>query len=508
MTSATTPKSDSPRTVSLEIDAVTKRYPGVQALRDVSVRFGTGEIHGIVGENGAGKSTLIGTMTGAVTPDSGRIDVFGEELRYGDSRAQLSSGIAAIYQEPSIVPEMPVWANVFLGRCRKKGMILARGEMIARVRELADELGVEVDPRARAGDVPIAEQQEIEIMRALLADHRVLILDEPTSSLGLHERERLFRTVRKLRAGGGTIIYVSHDLEEVLGLCDQVSVMRQGELVATDVAAAWSVETLVRAMLGRNLLEPPKRSARPASAEVMRAEGVAVPGVLSDVDISLHKGEILGIAGLMGSGRTELLRALAGATPASAGRLFVGGAEHRMPRSVREGLRHGIALLPEDRRAQGLVLSLTATENIVLSDLRGVSRGPIVDRGRRRRRAGELAASLHLDTGRLGGQVATLSGGNQQKVVIAKWLHHRPAVLLMDEPTRGIDIGAKLEMLKVIVKLADEGMAVVMVSSELDEVVETADRVMVLADGGVAGIRPGGTAAEELLGLAFGLEAA
>jgi ABC-type sugar transport system ATPase subunit len=500
--------SQSPTTVSLGINAVTKRYPGVQALRDVSVEFGTGEIHGVVGENGAGKSTLIGTMTGAVTPDSGRIEMFGKELRYGDSRAQLHSGIAAIYQEPSIAPEMPVWANVFLGRFRTKGLILARGEMIDRVRELADQLGVEVDPRARAGDVPIAQQQEIEIMRALLADHRVLILDEPTSSLGLHERERLYRTVRKLREDGGTIIYVSHDLEEVLDLCDRVSVMRQGELVATDVAASWSVETLVSAMLGRKLLEAPKRTARPASAEVLRAEGVSVPGVLSDVDLSLHKGEILGIAGLMGSGRTELLRALAGATPASAGRLVIGGTEHRMPRSVREGLRHGIALLPEDRRAQGLVLTLTASENIVLSDLRGVSRGPVVDRGRRRKRATELAGSLRLDPDRLGGQVATLSGGNQQKVVVAKWLHHRPAVLLMDEPTRGIDIGAKVEMLQVIAKLADEGMSVIMVSSELEEVVETADRVMVLADGGVAGVKPRGTSAEELLGLAFGLEAA
>jgi ABC-type sugar transport system ATPase subunit len=508
MTSSATKMSQSPTSVSLRIDAVTKRYPGVRALKDVSVEFGTGEIHGVVGENGAGKSTLIGTMTGAVTPDSGRIEVFGKELRYGDSRAQLHSGIAAIYQEPSIVPEMPVWANVFLGRFKKQGLILARGEMIERVRELADQLGVEVDPRARAGDVPISQQQEIEIMRALLAEHRVLILDEPTSSLGLHERERLYRTVRKLREDGGTIIYVSHDLEEVLGLCDRVSVMRQGELVATDVATGWSVDTLVSAMLGRKLLEAPKRTARPASEEVLRAEEVSVPGVLSDVDMSLHKGEILGIAGLMGSGRTELLRALSGATPASAGRLFIGGTEHRMPRSVREGLRHGIALLPEDRRAQGLVLSLTASENIVLSDLRGVSRGPVVDRGRRRKRAGELAGSLHLDPDRLGGEVATLSGGNQQKVVVAKWLHYRPAVLLMDEPTRGIDIGAKVEMLQVIAKLADEGMSVVMVSSELEEIVETADRVMVLADGGVAGVKPGGTSAEELLSLAFGLEAA
>jgi ABC-type sugar transport system ATPase subunit len=490
------------------VRSLSKRFPGVQALVDVSIDFAAGEIHGLVGENGAGKSTLIRTIAGASVPDTGTVHVSGQALRLGDTRAQLEAGIAAIYQEPSVVPEMPVWSNVFLGRAlRRRGMV-ARREMACRVTELAAELGAEIDPYARAGDLSIGQQQEIEIMRALEANHRVLILDEPTSSLGLVERTRLHETVRRLRDNGSAVIYVSHDLHEVLSLCDRVSVMRQGRLVATAPAADWSVESLVAQMLGRTLVRERRRTRERPGREIMRVEGLAVGSLLEGISFTLEEGEILGVAGLVGSGRTELLRALAGATPASAGRLWIDGAERPLPRSVRGALSLGIALLPEDRRAQGLVLSMTGRDNIVLSDLSAVSTGPLLRFHRVRDRARELGDSLHLDAGRLNGLVSTLSGGNQQKVVVAKLLHRGPRVLLMDEPTRGIDVGAKAEMLHTVGKLADEGMSVVMVSSELEEIVDTAVKVIVLANGRLQGVRPRGTSAETLLTLAFGLETA
>jgi ABC-type sugar transport system ATPase subunit len=491
---------------ALAVHSLSKRYPGVVALDDVSLAFRAGHVHGLVGENGAGKSTLIKCISGAEFPDAGAIEVNGVPVAPGGPSSRLRAGIAAIYQEPSTVPEMPVWANVFLGRFRKERGKLARGPMIARVRELSEQLGVELDPTARTGDLDIAQQQMIEIMRALEADHRILILDEPTSSLGPQERESLHRVVRSLREHAVAIIYVSHDLDEVLELCGTVSVLSGGELVNTDPVDRWDRRSLVRAMLGHDPAKvTPRRAAAVEADEILRVEGLEIRGRLSDVSFGLRRGEILGIAGLVGSGRTELLGALAGAMPATIGRLIVNGIERPLPRNVRAALRLGIALVPEDRRAQGLVLSLTGRENMVMSDYQPVSTASVVSFARRRSATDQLASSLRLRTDRLDGEVATLSGGNQQKVVVAKWLHRRPSILLLDEPTRGIDVGAKAEMLRVVHQLAEGGMSVIMVSSELSELTTAADRILVVGQGCVQGVFPAGTPTERLLTAAFGL---
>jgi ABC-type sugar transport system ATPase subunit len=361
---------------------------------------------------------------------------------------------------------------------------------------LADRLGIRIDPNAKVRSLSVANQQLLSIMRALEAEHGIIIMDEPTASLGPREREKLYEIVRGLRESGVTIIYVSHDLDEVLMLCDAVTVLRDGRVSATRTADCWTKEDLVAAMLGRLAEEEPLVKAmlghtvdvsevaeKPAGREVLRVENMMLPGLLEGVSFTLHEGEILGIAGLVGVGRTELLRALAGAEPVGQGQLFIDGKEERWPKNVRAALRLGVALCPEERKTQGLVLSLTAAANVALSNMSAVSVGPFVSKKRRSRAAQGLTDRLSFDARRLGDQARVLSGGNQQKLVIAKSLHRRPRVLLLDEPTRGVDVGARNLMFALIRRLSVEGLALVVVSSELEEVVDLADRVMVLASG-------------------------
>ncbi len=494
--------------VPVRVRSLSKAFPGVQALSEVDFDLHAGEIHGLVGQNGAGKSTLVKILTGAYGPNSGTVEIFGRKMAAHDPRAQQRAGIAAIYQELIVVPDMSATSNVFLGRPIRRGLLVARRPMERRFREIAAELGVDIDPGARAGSLSIANQQTIEIMRALVADHRILIMDEPTASLGPHERERLYEIVRRLCETGTQVIYISHDLDEVLALCDRISVMRDGKLVATDAASAWAKEKLVNAMLGTVARKPPSRHHRDHTEQLLRAEGVTVPGVLEDVSFALHKGEILGVAGLVGSGRTELLRALAGAQPGASGRISLDGREQALPKSIRRALALGIALAPEDRKEQGLVLSLNGIANVTMTDMRAIASGPILRHGRRKAAAEGVAGSLAFDPRRLSSLVSTLSGGNQQKLVVGKWLHRRPRILLMDEPTRGIDVGAKAEMFSVMRQLADDGMGIVMVSSELEEVVEVADSVLVLAKGRqVAMLERSEATLERVLNLAFAVEA-
>jgi ABC-type sugar transport system ATPase subunit len=347
----------------------------------------------------------------------------------------------------------------------------------------------------------------LEIMRALAADHRVLIMDEPTASLGPAERGRLYETIRGLRAEGVAIVYVSHHLDEVLALSDRVSVMRNGELVATEPVERWTKESLVTAMLGHALLKPPSRRRTIAEEEVLRVEGLSVPGVLEDISFALRRGEILGLGGLVGSGRTELLSALAGADAGADGRLYVRGRRRPWPRTVRRALALGIALAPEERKSQGLVLSLSAAANVALTDMPAVASGPVLRRRARLRRAAEIMGPLAFDASRLGEPAGAFSGGNQQKLVVGKWLHRRPDVLLMDEFTSGIDVGAKAEMLSVVERLAAEGLSIIVVSSELEELVEVADRVLVLARGRVIGeLGRADASAERMLRLVFAVE--
>jgi rhamnose transport system ATP-binding protein len=473
-----------PTPVAIRIRGLTKSFPGVAALRGIDLDILSGEVHGLVGENGAGKSTLIKHLTGLYTPDGGSIELFGRTLAYADTRAAQQAGIGVIYQERAILPELTAAANVFLGRQKSWGPFLNRRATIRTFCELADRLGVTLDPDARAGSLSVAGQQILEIMRALESEHRILIMDEPATSLGASERERLHGIVGSLRQQGLSIIFISHDLDEILGICDRVTVMRDGALVATRPTAAWSKATLVASMLGDvDLKRTTTMRKPPGASEVLRVENLSIPGTVSDVSFALRAGEILGLAGLVGAGRTEVLRALAGIDQPSAGRLFLRGEEVVWPRTVGKALGYGIALSPEDRKSQGIILGLSGAANIALPNLRSVSKAGFVSDRRLRREATRAMAALAFDTTRLGDPAGTLSGGNQQKLVIGKWLHRKPDILLLDEPTQGIDVGAKAEIYSVVCRLANEGMAVILVSSEFEEIVDVCDRVVLLGHG-------------------------
>jgi ABC-type sugar transport system ATPase subunit len=493
--------------IPIRVRGLTKSFPGVCALRGINLDVETGEVHGLVGENGAGKSTLIKLIAGAYKPDEGTIELFGRRLDHANPRETQKAGVAVIYQERSIVPELSAAANVFLGRAATKGPFISRRATHNRFHELSETLGANIDPDSRAGSLSVADQQLLEIMRALNAEQRILIMDEPTTALGAPERQRLYAIIDSLLQSDLAVIFISHDLDEVLSLSDRVTVMRDGELVATKLVLEWTKSSLVGAMLGGTSLSQQDRRQATAGPEILRIENLSIPGSLNDLSFSLREGEILGIAGLIGSGRTEILRALAGADRGARGRLFVGGKRLDLPRTVTQALKYGIALAPEDRKTQGLILSLDGVTNISVANLDDTSRFGIVDRRTRYAKASEIAASIGFFVERLQAPVGTLSGGNQQKLVIGKWLYCQPKILLLDEPTQGIDVGAKAEVFRVISELAGKGMAVIFVSSEFEEIVTVADRILVVGNGEVLGIlgRPEASV-KQILDLLFGVK--
>jgi rhamnose transport system ATP-binding protein len=493
--------------IALRAHGIHKSFPGVRALHDVDFELRVGEVHGLVGENGAGKSTLVKTITGAYDADAGRVEAFGHAVRPGDPRARQRAGIAAIYQELTIVAEMSAAANVFLRRPQRRGPFVSRSGTHRAFRQLTKRLGLTIDPDVRAGSLSVANQQMLEIMGALAADHRILIMDEPTASLGHVERGRLYETIRGLREAAVAIVYVSHNLDEVLALCDRVSVMRDGELVATERVEQWTKEGLVTVMLGHVLRKPQASRRTIAEEEALRVDGLNVSGVLKDVSFTLHRGEILGLGGLVGAGHNELLRVLAGAAGNADGRLFVRGRERPWPRTVRSALSMGVALAPGERKSQGLVLSLSAAANVCLTDMQAVAFGPVLRESRRVERAAQVTCPLGFDASRLSEPAGSFSGGNQQKLVIGKWLHWQPDVLLMDEFASGIDVGAKAEMIALIKRLAADGISLIIVSSELEDLVEAADRILVLARGRLIGeLGHADASVERILRLIFAVE--
>jgi ABC-type sugar transport system ATPase subunit len=490
--------------IPIRVRGLTKSFPGVCAMHEIDFDVLTGEVHGLVGENGAGKSTLIKLIAGVYKPDEGTVELFGRRLDHASPRETQKAGVAVIYQERSIVPELSAAANVFLGRARTKGPFISRRATRGRFQELADSLGADIDPDSRSGSLSVANQQLLEIMRALNAEQRILIMDEPTTALGAPERQRLYAIIDDLRHRGLAVVFISHDLDEVLNLCDRVTVMRDGELVATKPVLDWTKNSLVGAMLGGTSLSQQNRRLGPIVGEVLRVENLSIPGIIDDLSFTLRAGEILGIAGLIGSGRTEILRALAGADRGAHGRFFVDGKENDLPRSVAQALKYGIALAPEDRKAQGLVLSLDGVTNISIANLDDTSHFGIIDSRKGFEKATEVAGSIGFFVERLKAPVGTLSGGNQQKLVIGKWLYCQPKVLLLDEPTQGIDVGAKAEVFRVISELAAAGMAVIFVSSEFEEIVNIADRILVVGDGQLLGVlNRSETSVKQILDLLF-----
>jgi ABC-type sugar transport system ATPase subunit len=467
------------------------QYGATVALRDVTLTIGHGTIHALVGENGAGKSTFLNIAAGRVRPSAGTIAIYDSQLDLGNPRAARRLGVAAIYQELTLVPAMTAIANVFLGSERSRIGLLDARVMTARYEALQEQLGVRIPAKARIDTLSVADQQVLEIMRGLQEEARLLLFDEPTSSLGRAERERLFATIRRLKDSGVTSVFVSHDLGDVLDLSDVVTVFRDGHIVETRATSSWTRSELVTTMLGgHELVQPTAHAAAPPSAEalatVLSVEHLSLGHKLKDISFSLHHGEILGIGGLVGSGRSTLLRCLAGDAASRAdGVITVDGRRGALPRSPASAIKRGIALIPENRRKDGLALNMTALENILLPDFYGFPLAPILRRSGVRR-AHDVALRVGFDPGRLTSLAENLSGGNQQKLLLARWVSRKNVrVLLADEPTRGVDVGAKAEILRTLRQLADGGLAIVVVSSEFEELESIADRLIVLAGGEV-----------------------
>jgi ABC-type sugar transport system ATPase subunit len=472
--------------VELVARGLVKRYPGVLALDDVAITIRGSEVHAVVGENGAGKSTLMGVLAGSVSPDRGTIEIDGRVTRLESPRDAQALGVRMIHQELNLVPELTVAENITLGAEPVRYRMVDRERQSRAARGVLDRLGApELATDWRVGDLALAQRQTAEIAKAMVQRARVIIMDEPTAILAQHESEALFGVIAQLRAEGVAVVYVSHRLEEVFRIADRVTVLRDGRVVASAPTRELSRSEVVRLMVGRELAAGyPVPNAGPGE-EVLRLEGVSA-GPVRDASLVLRRGEIVGLVGLVGSGRTELARAIAGAERLRSGRMLRGGAPYR-PRSPREAIAAGVALLPEDRKAQGLVLLGTIRENIALPSLDARSRGGVIDRASEDRDAGRWSGALGIRAPSIEVPVHVLSGGNQQKVVVARWMLAHASVFLFDEPTRGIDVGGKAEIYALMRRLADDGAAILMISSDLPEALGMADRIIAMRGGRVVG---------------------
>jgi ribose transport system ATP-binding protein len=478
-----------------------KRFGATQALDDVSAEFLPGEVHALVGENGAGKSTLGKILAGVYRADAGTVAVDGEAVGRWDPIRAAQRGIVLIAQELSLVPDRSVAENVFLGREPRTWGVL-RGGLRERFGALEERCGFGLDPDARVGSLRIADQQKVEIMRALARDARVIVMDEPTSALTADEAAKLHDVIAWLRGEGRTVIYVTHFLDAVLEHCDRVTVMRDGRVVRTAPTADETKASIVEAMLGRalDMTFPDRPPAPPADAEpLVRLAAVRQGDAVRDVSLEVRPGEIVGLAGLVGSGRSEIARLIFGADALEAGEITIGGRAVTQL-SPRRSVRDRVVLIPEDRRAQGLVLERTVAENITLPHLHRFTRAGVLSRKRAGRAAAELVERLNVQPPRLDSDVAGLSGGNQQKVLFAKWLLGEPQVIVLDEPTRGVDIGNKHRIYELIADLARGGAAVLLISSELEEVIELSHRVYLVRNGAIAGeVDPTSTTVDDVL---------
>ncbi len=484
------------RQALLEVRSIVKRFPGVLALAGVSFDCRAGEVHALVGENGAGKSSLVKILAGVSEPDEGEIVVGGERhSRLAPEDAQRL-GIAVIHQEFNLLPELSVAENLFLGRqpTNRLGLIDMR-ELRRRAAELLARLGVEVDVDRPIASLTVAQQQVVEIAKALSVDSRVMVMDEPSAVIGGEELEQLYSVVESLRARGLGVVYISHRLAEVDRLADRVTVLKDGHVVATRDVSDTSRNELVKMMIGRSLDEefPPRRSE--SGEVVLDVHGVTIPGVLEQVSFSVHAGEILGVAGLVGSGRTSLGLVLYGVRRAR-GEIRLAGRVGQ-PRGPRQAIERGVVLAPEDRKAQGVLLEQSVRFNLSLPVLRRLRRYGIVDRKAERRLAEQAVENLSIRPPEIERAVQFLSGGNQQKVVLGKWLATRPRLLILDEPTRGVDVGGKVEIYGQMRRLTESGVAIVMISSELPEIIGMSDRVLVLHEGRSAGVLDRAEATEE-----------
>jgi ribose transport system ATP-binding protein len=492
----------------LRVEGVSKQFPGVKALDGVDFDLRSGEVHALVGENGAGKSTLMKILSGVYRPDSGKLVLRGKEVRFQDSREAAAAGIGIIYQELNLIPHLSVAQNIYIGRePRARLGYIDDKKMVADAAALLGRLRLDIDPATRLGSLSIAKQQMVEIAKALSKDSEVLIMDEPTSALTESEIDELFKVIHGLRDRGVGIIYISHRLDELKHIVDRITVLRDGRHIQTRDFASIGMDEIVSMMVGRKLekLFPARRNS-PTCKKLLEVGGVSRPGVLEDVSFDLYEGEILGISGLMGAGRSELARAIFGADKRSSGRISMGG-EALAVRDPADAIKHGIAYLSENRKEEGLAVKMRVDQNVTMANLAAVC-GPlgVISGAKERKATGRYVDELSIRTPSLTQVVNNLSGGNQQKVVIAKWLFRESRILIFDEPTRGIDVGAKFAIYELIAKLAASGVGVILISSELPEILGMTDRVLVLHEGRLtATLETARTSQEEILNYAAGL---
>ena len=473
-----------------------KRFGGVHALRGADFSVRPGEVHALVGENGAGKSTLINILAGAVRRDSGNVAFAGDDVDFRSPAESQRRGIAVIHQELAMLPTLNVAENLFMGRMPSRLGWVDRRAMHARARELLAKVGLDVDPSTRVSELGTSHQQLVEIAKALSMGARLLIMDEPTASLTEHETQRLLALVRQLRAAGVAIVYVSHRFGEVFAIADRITVMRDGATIRTLATAATTPGEVVALMVGRALAPSSGTAGASSSDVVLELRGVSRAGAIADVSFDVHRGEILGMAGLVGAGRSETARAIFGAEPHDAGEIRLGGRPVRF-NSPREALDAGVAMCAEDRKQLALFMDKAVRWNISIARLPAISPGGFL-RGRRERALAQgFVDRLRVRTADLSTPVRQLSGGNQQKTVLARWLATEPKLLILDEPTHGVDVGAKAEIYALIRGLAAQGIAILLISSELPEVLDLSDRIVVMREGRVAGIVSRGDASEQ-----------
>lgn len=477
------------QTPIVEMKNIHKSFFNVQVLKGVDFDLVPGEIHALMGENGAGKSTLMKILTGIHKSNSGEIHYKGNLTEYHSPKEAEKAGIAVIHQELNIIPYLTVAENMFLGKelRRQPFGILKTKEMNEKTREYLNRLGIDLDPQKEAGDLSVGQQQMIEIARAIAADTEVLIMDEPTAALTDREIETLFTVMNQLRKEGVAIIYISHRMEEIFRMCDRITVLRDGQSIGTKVTSETDFEEIVKMMVGRELGERfPERTAEIGEDRFV-VKDLSLEGLFQNISFNVRKGEILGVAGLMGAGRTEIMETIFGARKKTGGRIYMDGKELNI-RKPHHAIEAGIGFITEDRKDEGLVLGLTVRENLAIPNLKKLSKSAVIVKQKEKQWTEEMIQKLRIKTSGPEQEVKSLSGGNQQKVVFGKWLGTEPKLLILDEPTRGVDVGAKKEIYSIMNELTEKGFSIIMVSSELPEILGMSDRVMVIHEGKLTAI--------------------
>jgi ribose transport system ATP-binding protein len=479
-----------------------KEYPGTLALNNVSVEFETGQIHALIGKNGAGKSTLVKMLAGAVEPTSGKIFVKGREVKLQSPKDAFDKGIATVHQELSLVPEMTVAENILIGRLPKKkyagGIFIDWGGTFGRAKQILDGMQVELDVRKKASELGVAQQQMVEIAKAMSFNPAVLMLDEPTSALAHHETENLFRLVKQLRYKGVAIIYITHRLQELGRIADKVTVLRDGNHIGTINMAEASNEKIVNMMFGQVIQKQRPEDLAASDEKILEVKNLCQKHKFENVNFALYKGEVLGIAGMLGSGRTELLKAIFGAEEFDAGQIIIDGVSfEKVTPQIMKSM--GVAFTPEDRKKEGLIQILSTRANMCLASMDQIASNGFTSKALETKAVGRQVDKLQIKVADIEDEVSSLSGGNQQKVVVGNWLGTEPKVILFDEPTRGIDVQAKQQIFEVIWKLSGEGISSIIVSSELDELLEVCHRILIMKTGRIVGqVSPAQLSADEL----------